>query len=260
MARITWHQEVNPKFEFGVDHGVFYPENGTPVPWNGLVNVTETESGSNVTSYYFDGLKFVDSKSPGNRQFTITSFSEPLGFETSLGNTPVVPGFILTKQPRSTFGLSYRTKIGNDLGYKIHLIYNAVAKSSNITYSTIENSSSIKTRSWTLDTIPLEYPGLKPSAHIVFDSTKVTDSLLDYLYSILYGTEGQPPRLPTVFELVNTFESWNQIQIVYSDAGISTLIPGIGDLTQTKVDGIIALTNTTRLGLTSDPGIYRLES
>lgn len=260
MTRITWNQDVNKKFEFGIDHAVFYPENGTPVPWNGLTNVKESQDGGEIEPYYFDGVKYVDLCSGTNSRFIITSYSEPLGFDSCLGHQPVIPGFLLSNQPQSRFGLSYRTKIGNDLGFKIHLVYNALAKESNRDHKSLKNLVNVETRTWTLDTIPLYYSGLSPSAHFIFDTTKVTDSLLDYLYSILYGSEGQTPRLPTMLELATTFESWNQIRIVFDDNGFSTLVFGVGDLTQTKIDGIVSLTNSTRLVATSSPGIYRLDT
>lgn len=262
MARLSWNQDLNRKFEFGIDRGVLYQENGLGVPWNGIVSINEKKIGADVSSYYFDGVKYLDTKTTSFDQMTLTALSYPQEFDEALGNIAISPGFTLTKQKRSNFGLSYRTKIGNDLGYKLHLVYNAIVKSSNIVYETLNDSSNVKTRSWTIDTAPLDYPGLNPSAHIIFDSTKMLSETLDYLESILYGRDDKSPRLPTMFELASIFKSWKPFTIDYVDSGISSLIESSdnSDLAALTIDGLLVPINTTRLGLTSDPGIYRLES
>ena len=262
MTRLSWHQEVNRKFEFGIDHGVLYPENDSAVPWNGLISVNKTPETDGASSYHFDGIKYLEMGSRSTYQGTITAVSHPPEFNDALGNTSVSPGFILTKQQRSKFGLSYRTKIGEDLGYKIHLVYNAVVKSSNIAYEKINATMDVKTLSWTIDTIPSEYSGLNPSSHFVFDSTNMLPGNLEYLETIIYGTEENIARLPTMFELTNIFENWKPYLIDFTDSGTSALIPQdeVGDLAALKIDGIFVPIHTTRLGSTSDPGIYRLES
>lgn len=262
MTRLSWNQDLYPKFEFGVDHGVLYPESGIAVPWNGLINVTESPINDGTSSYYFDGVKYLSTRVFSGYQMTLTTVSAPQGFDSALGNVAVSPGFSLTKQQKSKFGMSYRTKIGDNLGFKIHLVYNAVVKSSNIVYLTIDNTGNIKTRSWTIDTTPLDYDRLRPSSHIIFDSTKMLSGTLKYLDTLLYGDETRMPRLPTMFELTNIFESWKPCSIDYEDDGFSPLIQKIedGDLTALKIDGLLAPIHTTRLGLTSNPGFYRLES
>lgn len=260
MTRLRWNQDSNTQFEFGVDRGVLYLESGLAVPWNGITKVNENQVVDDVSSYYFDGVKYLETATKSVYQMTLSAVSAPTEFSDVLGDVAVIPGFILTKQYRSKFGLSYRTKIGNDLGYKLHLVYNAVAKSSNIVHSTINSAADIPILSWTINTTPLSYPGLNPSAHIVFDSTKTKPEVLGFVETILYGDDANDGRLLTLFELSNIFENWNPLLIDYSDSGFSTFLSELGDLSTTKIDGIMVRIHTTRLGLTSDPGIYRLES
>jgi hypothetical protein len=260
MTRLSWDQDLNRRFEFGVDRVVLYPENGVATPWNGVVNINENHINDGVSSYYFDGSKYIDLVSNSTSQITLTAFDAPEAFNEALGKVSAVPGFILTRQPKVKFGLSYRTNIGDGLGYKLHLVYNATVTASNITRSTIDKSGDVQTQSWTIDTTPLTYAGLNPSAHIIFDSTKMASGTVDFLEAILYGNDTQISRLPSFFELKNMFESWGPVKIEFDDSGYSALVSGVGDLITTQLDGILVLIQTSRLGLTSDPGIYRLES
>ena len=185
--------------------------------------------------------------------------SAPLGLEEALGNVSVVPGFILTKQKKVEFDFSYRTQIGDNLGYKLHLVYNAVAKPSNKKNVTLSNNNSLEPRSWTISSTPVKISELAPMTQIIFDSTKMVPELLSFLEVILYGDDETPPRLPTIFELSNVFKIFKPYQILYSNLGYSNFTLGIGDVLGTKVDGIFSIFDKSRLKPDLNSNFYRLE-
>jgi len=259
MTRLSWNQDLNRKFEFGVDRGVIYLDDEVSAPWNGIVSVTESQSNT-ITSYYFDGKKNLDVLATTDYKLSLNAFTTPWELNSALGLGSVIPGFILTNQPKTKFDFSYRTQIGNDLGYKIHLVYNASITPSTLNRSTITDSATLESRSWDIRTAPLVYPNQSPSAHIVFDSTKMPPEVLSLLESIIYGTSTSDPRLPTLFELSNIFEVWNPFKIEYNSSGFSLLVSDLGDISATKIDGIFVILQDTRLNLTSNSGFYRLEA
>lgn len=213
MSRVQWNQSGERFFEAGVDRGVLYPKVGLPVPWNGLVSVGESTSGGEMESLYFDGVKYLDLASSEEFQATIEAFSAPKEFAAADGMKMLSPGLYVTQQPRSTFGLSYCTLLGNDLqgteyGYKLHIVYNCTAGPSSRTHQTIGANTTPGTRSWTIQTVPPPASTFKPTAHIVIDSTKVNPYLMENLETVLYGRDASATQaalegyLPTVEELV----------------------------------------------------------
>ena len=141
MSRLVWGQANQKQHESGVDRGVFYPIDGPGVVWNGLISVDESFSGGELSSYHFDGIKYLDKATPRSYQATITAFSAPKEFASALGERAIIPGFILTRQPRVRFGLAYRTMI-NEKDYKLHLVYNALASSNGRSYSSLSATPS----------------------------------------------------------------------------------------------------------------------
>lgn len=259
MTRLSWNQDLNRKFEFGVDRGVIYLDDEVSAPWNGIVSVTESQSNT-ITSYYFDGKKNLDVLATTDYKLSLNAFTTPWELNSALGLGSVIPGFILTNQPKTKFDFSYRTQIGNDLGYKIHLVYNATIAPSTLTRSTVTDSATLESRSWDISTSPLNYSNKNPSAHIIFDSTKMPPEILSLLESIIYGTSESKPRLPTLFELSNIFEIWNPLKIEYENSGLSLLVSDLGDISATKIDGVFVILQNTRLKSTSNSGFYRLEA
>lgn len=213
MSRVKWNQPGARTFEAGVDRGVFYPRLGEGVPWNGLVSIAENSSGGEVEALYYDGVKMRDVVSSEDFEAVVEAFTTPPEFAVADGQRQLSPGLFVTQQPRQSFGLSYRTLKGNDLmsteyGYKLHLVYNCTAAPSSRTYSTLGQSSTPGTRSWTLHTVPPHASTYKPTAHLVVDSTLVDPYLMEDLETLLYGrdaSEGQfaiPAHLPEVSEII----------------------------------------------------------
>lgn len=215
MALLTWDQVGDRLYETGVDHGVLYIPDGAGnyddgFPWNGLTTVTESPSGAESNPQYADNIKYLNLYSREEFGATIEAFTYPDEFAQCDGTATPEPGLSIGQQSRKTFGLSYRTLVGNDTegtdhGYKLHLIYGATAAPSEKAYATINDSPEAIAFSWEISTIPVEVPGFKPSAQIVVDSTKVNADALDALQDILYGTEGTDARLPLPAEVLALF-------------------------------------------------------
>ena len=263
MTRLEWGLDENRKHEAGVDRGVLYPPEAPGVVWNGLVSVVESFDGGEVDSYHFDGVKYVDLVSPRAFKATVTAFSAPEEFLRCVGEVPMFPGFIFTRQPRSRFGMSYRTNVGADLGYKIHLVYNALAKSNGKTYSSLTQTPSATPFEWSLDTIPLQSDGtFRPSAHFIFDTTQMSDAAVAEFESVLYGTDSTHPRLPDLDELIEIVLDLGTLVVVPDTVGgIAELVDGFGagDLARTRVDGVLKLLPDTRLVDPDADGFYELE-
>jgi hypothetical protein len=215
MTALAWDQSGERLFETGVDRGVLYipDETGDFVEgfaWNGLTTVTESPSGAEANPQYADNIKYLTLMSAEEFGATIEAFTYPDEFGQCDGTAEPAPGVKLGQQQRKQFGLAYRTKVGNDLdgsdhGYKLHLVYGALAAPSEKAYATINDSPEAITFSWELTTYPTQIDGYKPTAQITVDSTKVDADDLTALEEILYGSEGDDPRLPNPAEVVELF-------------------------------------------------------
>lgn len=214
MPKIIWDQTGERFYETGVSKGVLYPlaagAYSRGVAWNGLTAVNESPSGAEATPLYADNIKYLNLMSAEEFGATIEAYTYPDEFAACNGEAELTTGVSIGQQARSTFGLSYQTKIGNDqnseLGYKIHLIYGALAAPSEKAYATVNDSPEAITFSWEISTTPVEVTGFKPTATIVVDSTKVDAEKLAALEAILYGTEQDEARLPLpneVLEIIN---------------------------------------------------------
>lgn len=216
MSKLKWDQSGERLYETGVSNGVLYPlTNGAypeGVAWNGLTAVNENPSGAEATPLYADNIKYLNLMSAEEFGATIEAYMYPDEFGECNGETELATGVSIGQQTRKLFGMSYQTKIGsdqnNDLGYKIHLIYGALAAPSEKAYATVNDSPEAITFSWEISTTPVEVEGFKPTATIVIDSTKVDADALTRLKNILYGTdgsqgtEGTTARLPLPDEVL----------------------------------------------------------
>lgn len=201
MTKLVWGQTTDRRYETGTDRGVLYPSSGPGVAWNGLISVEESAEGADLQSYYFDGVKYLDTVDTPIFKATITAFSAPVEFGPCVGEASVKPGFILTGQPKSRFGFSYRTMIGTS-AYKIHLVYNATVKSPSRGYAAINDSPSPTSLAWEIDAVPVASTTYRPSAHFIVDSRKAKAAALATLEGQLYGTKTAAPFLPTPSALI----------------------------------------------------------
>ena len=225
MSRLTWDNTGERYYETGVKQGVLYPiqANGTyskGVAWNGLTAVTESPSGAEATALYADDIKYLNLISNEEFGATIEAYTYPDEFAECDGSAALTTGVMLGQQKRKTFGLCYKTTVGNDVdgndyGYKLHLIYGCLAAPSEKAYATINDSPEAITFSWEVSTTPVNVNGFKPTSQITIDSTKITEdkkAKLTALEDILYGknddsTENAGPRLPLPDEVATLFSA-----------------------------------------------------
>ena len=217
MAKLVWDATGERKYETGVRNGVLYVmgEGGTypkGVAWNGLTAVTESPSGAEATALYADDTKYLNLISAEEFGATIEAYTYPDEFAECDGSATLVAGVTIGQQPRKTFGMSYRTVYGNDVnnegyGYKLHLIYGAVAAPSEKAYATINDSPEAITFSWEVKTTPVNVTGHKPTASLTIDSTKVDKAKLTKIEEILYGKDEVEARLPLPDEIIQIMQA-----------------------------------------------------
>ena len=217
MAKLVWDATGERKYETGVRNGVLYVmgEGGTypkGVAWNGLTAVTESPSGAEATALYADDTKYLNLISAEEFGATIEAYTYPDEFAECDGSATLAAGVTIGQQPRKTFGMSYRTVYGNDVdnesyGYKLHLIYGAVAAPSEKAYATINDSPEAITFSWEVKTTPVNVTGHKPTASLTIDSTKVDKAKLTKIEDILYGSAEGEARLPLPDEIIQIIQA-----------------------------------------------------
>ena len=217
MAPLTWDEVGERLYEVGVDHGVLYlPDDAgvynQGVAWNGLTTVTESPSGAESNPQYADNIKYLNLLSAEEFGATIEAFTYPDEFAECDGTYSPSDGVAVGQQGRKMFGLSYRTKVGNDVdgvdfGYKLHLVYGCTAAPSEKAYATINDSPEAISFSWEITTVPVPVTDHKPTSLIVVDSTSVDAGDLAALEALLYGNGATEAALPTPDAVIALFES-----------------------------------------------------
>lgn len=217
MSKLAWDQTGEKIYETGVDHGVLYPVDNdgkypVGVPWNGLTTVTESPSGAESNKQYADNRVYLNLVSAEEFSGTIEAFTYPDEFGVCDGTATPVRGVRIGQQVRRAFGFVWRTLIGNDIlgtdyGYKLHLVWNALAAPSEKANATVNESPEAMALSWEFSTTPTEVGGgYKPTASMTVDSTEVSPEKLALLEDILFGTEGEDARLPSPAEVIALLE------------------------------------------------------
>lgn len=215
MAVLTWDDIGERYYETGVRNGVLYLLDAqgaysTGVAWNGLTAINESHDGGEPNALYADDMKYLNLMSAEDFKATIEAYTYPDEFAECDGSASLAAGVTIGQQKRKAFGLSYQTRIGNDvdqtdLGYKIHLVYGCMAAPTDKNYASINESPEAITFSWEVSTTPVDIPGHKPSATIVIDSTKADPDKLATLKGMLYGTANASAKLPTPQEIIDLF-------------------------------------------------------
>lgn len=211
FSPLVWDQTGEKFYETGVKNGVLYVQHtdGTypkGVAWNGLTAVTESPSGAEKTALYADDTKYLNMMSAEEFGATIEAYTYPDEFAQCDGSAEIADGVTIGQQARKTFGMAYKTTLGNDVsnndyGYKLHIIYGALASPSEKGYSTINDSPEAITFSWEVTTTPVNVTGKKPTASLVIDSTKANPEKLTALEKILFGSTEAAARLPLPDEI-----------------------------------------------------------
>ena len=217
MSKLVWDKTGERLYETGVKQGVLYPQAAAGtypkgVAWNGLTNITESPSGAEATALYADDIKYLNLVSAEEFGGTIEAYTYPDEFAECDGSAALTDGVFIGQQDRKTFGLCYRTTLGNDVdsnghGYKLHLIYGALAAPSEKAYATINDSPEAITFSWEFKTTPVNVAGHKPTASLTLDSTKVSETKMAALEKVLYGDGDTEARLPLPDEVVQILTS-----------------------------------------------------
>lgn len=245
MAELVWDEVGQRFYETGVDRGVLYLPDAQGayvdgVAWNGLTSVSESPSGAEPNAQYADNIKYLNLFSAEEFSATIEAFTYPDEFTQFDGLATPSPGVLVGQQSRRSFGLCYRTKVGNDVdgddyGYKIHLVYGCTASPSEKAYNTINDSPEAITFSWEVSTTPVAVPNMKPTSIITIDSTKVDADTLAALEQILYGDVGVDPALPLPATVITMFEGTVTVvtptQPAYDDPTDTITIPTVAGVT-----------------------------
>lgn len=220
--KIVWDQTGERFYETGVKNAVLYVQDNGKYPlgiaWNGITAISESPSGAEASPLYADDIKYLNLISTEEFGATVEAYTYPDEFAVCDGSAELATGVMIGQQERKQFGLCYRTVIGNDVksneyGYKLHIIYGALAAPSEKSYATINDSPEAITFSWELTTTPVNVTGAKPTASLVIDSTKVDPAKLAQLETILYGKDpttdegddGVAARLPLPDEIKSIF-------------------------------------------------------
>lgn len=205
MSKLVWDEVGKRLYETGVSKGVLYPQsNGTypkGVAWSGLTAVNEAPEGAEANPMYADNIKYLNILSAEEFKATIEAYTYPDEFKPCIGAEELVEGISLGQQDHVPFGFSYQTIIGNDTennshGYKIHVVYGCLAAPSAADYQSVNDSPEAATMSWEISTTPVSVAGFKPTATLVFDSTKLSEKKMAAIEKVLYGDTDTEARLP----------------------------------------------------------------
>lgn len=216
MSKLVWDQTGERRYETGVSQCALYPQVSGAYPkgvaWNGITAITESPSGAEASPLYADNIKYLNLI--GNEEFgaTVEAYTYPDEFAECDGSASIAKGVTIGQQTRKPFGLAYKTILGNDsegaeYGYKLHLIYGAMAAPSEKAYNSVNESPEAATMSWELTTTPVSVAGFKPTSIVTIDSTKVDAEKLKSLEDILYGATEAEARLPLPDEIAELMGS-----------------------------------------------------
>ena len=263
MTALTWDEIGERLYETGVDRGVLFPAGEDGVAWNGLTTVTESPSGAESNKQYADNIIYLNLLSAEEFGGTIEAFTYPDEFGQCDGTASPVAGVAVGQQSRKSFGLCYRSKLGNDVdgadhGYKLHIVYGAQASPSEKAYASINDSPEAIAFSWEFSCTPVgfaNHPDLKPTALLTVDSTKVDPARLSDLEDILYGTAGADPRLPSPDEVLDVVGGGAVAVDMNLAANQPTFNNGTGVVTLPAVAGVQWTFNGDEVAAGAQPAI-----
>jgi len=252
MTKIQWDLVGEHYYEGALDRGVFYDHEGKGVGWNGLIGFEENDNNTSE-EIFFDAIKINDIVTIGAFGGTLTAFTYPEEFNQALGLFQDEKGLFITHQPQYRFGLSYRTKVGNDIegldyAYKIHLLYNLTAIADNVSRQTLTLEESATEFAWNITGIPDELFGRRPTCHIIIDTRSMDPWLVEDIEDIIYGDEDSDPRLPDLDGFLTFIRKWQRLIITDN---------GDGTWTADSInDADIVMTTPTEFLITADNVVY----
>ena len=218
MAKLVWDDTGKHFYETGVDHGVLYTldnnkEYKNAEVWNGLTSVTASPSGAEETKLWADNINYASLRSAESFGGTIEAYTYPDDFAECDGTAELVTGAYIGQQPRATFGLAYRTLVGNEVdlndhGYKLHLIWGCSCSPSQKQYSTVNDSPEAISFSWEFTTTPVPVTGYKPTSEMTIDSRSVDSEAIKALEAQLFGVNAVEADVENEVEAVAEVEPW----------------------------------------------------
>jgi hypothetical protein len=247
VVKLIWDGLDTKVVEVGVDRGVLYSKDLPGVAWSGLLSVKEVPAGFNETVIYYDGQKVESQITLGEFSATIEAVTYPTEFEEFDGYSS-----LLSQQNRKTFNLCYRTMLSDDVvgldkGYKLHLVYNALATPTEKTHTSLAAAANLSSFIWDISTLPNPIKGARPSAHLVIDSTVVWPGVMADLEAVLYGSASLSPNLPSIKELLAFFDTHALLKITDH---------GDGTFTAEGSDDIVRLIDATSFEISWPSAIY----
>lgn len=265
MTALVWDQVGERRYETGVDLGVLYlpdasGDYNTGVAWNGLTTVNETPTGAAATPHFADNIKYLNLVAREEFGCTVDAYTYPDEFSLCDGTVEPEAGVHIGQQSRKLFGLCYRTRLGNDVdgtdhGYKLHLVYGALAAPSQKSYGTINDTPAAIAFSWAVTTTPVAVGGHKPTALVTVDSTRVDPAKLAALEAILYGTASDDPRLPLPDEIITLLGGGETNVDLRMAANQPTFVEATGVLTLPVVAGVQWKVNGVNRAAGAQPAI-----
>lgn len=245
MTRISWGNAGSRFYEAGVDRGVLYVDGLDGVPWNGLSSVTETVLGGVAKPYYVDGEKYLNTSYREEFAATLTAYTYPDEFQVCDGTVEVRSGLRAKHQRRKSFGLAYRSMLGNDLtskaGYKLHLVYGVLAAPSSKVHKTISTAADPDDFSWTLTSLPPVISGFKRTSHFIIDSRKIDPDTLAGIEAILYGSDTLAARLPDLTEITDLIDVGDHLTVTNNGDGTFSMSAPIASLVMVDI-GVFQIT------------------
>lgn len=236
--RATWDALTERKYSSGISQGMLYLDDGTGVPWSGLISVTETGDGEQE-SFYFDGTRYFSRSLRSTLSGKITAFTYPDELEPYIGVSGVT-----TTQLRRPCSISYRTKT------ELRIIYNVLFAPSQRDYETVTETINPLALDWDFTTQPVKIPGGRPSSQVVILLDYSDPGAVSDLETILYGTDdipgpdpndptddiiGAEPALPAIEDIIEIFESHATLRITDN---------GDGSWTAEGPDSIVSVTGS----------------
>jgi hypothetical protein len=261
MSRLSWDLRT---YEAGIDEVVLYGTDRLGTAWSGVTGIKEVFD-EKVDPIFLDGVKVFDRPGFSGFKAVLSAFTYPDEFLEYEGIEEIRAGVAVDSQPTDNFHLSYKTRIANDTdgmkhGYKIHILYNLTAKIIARSNTTITTSTKPLEFQWDLSAVPDLASHFRPTAHVIIDSRYLRADLLHNIETVIYGSDGRQAYLPKLDDALSMVQYWDPKVIQANpDGGLSRLVPGIGDLTETAVSGVYVALPTTQLRATKPDGFYILE-
>lgn len=225
----------------GVDRGVLYLADGSPIPWLGLTETVEKADDTIQMDFYYDGIRFAFAQTGEDFGLSVQAWTYPEEVEVYLG----LQDDLMDKQPRRPFGFSWR--VGKGEGYLLHLVWNAMAQPNDKPYLTKNRENELSSFTWEFVTRPKKIDGLRPTAHLVVDTNIAPAAALEALEDLLYGTDLVDGTLPEPQVIVDLFLA-NAVLVVVDN--------GDGTWTATGPDEAITMLSPDKFQIQWPSALY----